>query len=93
MVQIGRRGTARRLFENVKKFSKITEFEFQNSGPSFFAFVMSVCVSVCPLANHASKLHKIFCTCYLWPFLGLPMTTIEYVMHLSFDVIFSHNAP
>ena len=35
MVQIGRRGTARRLFENFKKFSKITEFEFQNSGPSF----------------------------------------------------------
>jgi len=26
---------ARCLFENLKKFSKITEFEFQNSGPSF----------------------------------------------------------
>jgi len=37
MAQIGRRGTARRLFENFKKISKITEFEFQNSGPSFFA--------------------------------------------------------
>ena len=36
MVQIGRRGTMRCLFENFKKFSKITEFEFQNSGPSFF---------------------------------------------------------
>jgi len=35
MVQIGRRGTARRLFENFKNLSKITEFEFQNSGPSF----------------------------------------------------------
>jgi len=36
MVQIGRRGTARRLFENFKKFfKKITEFGFQNSGPSF----------------------------------------------------------
>ena len=44
MVQIGRRGrgTTRRLFENFKKFSKITEFEFQNSGPSFFAFVSPV---------------------------------------------------
>ena len=41
MVQIGRRGTAWRLFENFKKFSKITEFECQNSGPSFFC----VCVS------------------------------------------------
>jgi len=35
MFQIGRRGTTRRLFENFKKFSKVTEFEFQNSGPSF----------------------------------------------------------
>jgi len=34
MVQIGRRGTVRRRFENLKKISKITEFEFQNSGPS-----------------------------------------------------------
>jgi len=39
MVQIGRKGTAQRLFENFKKFSKITAFEFQNSGPSFFASV------------------------------------------------------
>jgi len=37
MVQVGRRGTARCLFENFQKYSKITEFEFQNSGPSFFA--------------------------------------------------------
>ena len=36
MVQIGR------LFENFKKFSEITEFEFQNSGPSFFASVFPV---------------------------------------------------
>jgi len=41
MVQIGRRGTARRLFDNFKKFSKMTEFEVQNSGsgPLFFASV------------------------------------------------------
>ena len=42
MVQVGRTATARRLFENFKKFSKITEFEFQNSGPSFFASVSPV---------------------------------------------------
>jgi len=42
MVQIGHRGTARRLFENFKKFSKITEFEFQNCGPSFVASVSPV---------------------------------------------------
>ena len=43
MVQIGRRGTARRLFENFKKvLLKITEFEFQNFGPSLFASVSPV---------------------------------------------------
>jgi len=42
MVQIGRRGTARRPFENFKKFSKITEFEFQNSGSSFLVPVSPV---------------------------------------------------
>ena len=36
MVQIGRRGTARCLFENFKKFSKNTDFEFQNCGLLFF---------------------------------------------------------
>ena len=42
MVQIGRRGTARCLFENFKKFSKITEFVFQNSCQSFLASVSPV---------------------------------------------------
>ena len=42
MVHIGRRGTARRLFENLKKLSKTTKFKFQNSGPSFFASVSPV---------------------------------------------------
>jgi len=41
MVQIGRRGIARRLFENFKKFSKIAEFEVQNSGPSLFCACVS----------------------------------------------------
>jgi len=41
-VQVGRRGTARRLFENFKKFSKITEFECQNAGRSFFVSVSPV---------------------------------------------------
>jgi len=42
MVQVGHRGTVRRLRENFEKFSKISEFEFQNSGPSFFASVSPV---------------------------------------------------
>ena len=70
MAQIVRRGTARRLFENFKKFSKITEFEFQNPGPSFFASVSPVIVKkfdsirtklteeihfeVCPYRHNAS---------------------------------------
>jgi len=45
MVQIGRKGTALCLFENFKKFSKITEFEFHSNSvicPSFFAYVSPV---------------------------------------------------
>ena len=42
MVQIGRRGTTRCLFENLKKFSKLTELEFQNSAPSFFVSMSPV---------------------------------------------------
>jgi len=42
MIQIGRRGTARRFCENFEKFSKSTEFEFQNSGPSFLASMSPV---------------------------------------------------
>ena len=42
MVQIGCRGTVWHLFENLKKFSKITEFKFQNFGPSFFVSVSPV---------------------------------------------------
>jgi len=44
MVQIGGRGTARRLFENFKKFPIITEFEFQNSGTSFFFRLCLLCI-------------------------------------------------
>jgi len=42
MVQIGRRVTTGHLYKNLKKFSKITKFEFQNSGPSFFVSVSPV---------------------------------------------------
>jgi len=40
---------------------------------------MSVCLFVCPLAylkNNTSKFYHIFCMCYLWPWLGPPLTTI-----------------
>ena len=45
MVQIGPRGTARRLFENSKNSQK-SQFECQNSGPSFFASVSPVCCKI-----------------------------------------------
>ena len=44
---------------------------------------MSVCI--CPhLINCTSKLHQIFCTCYLWLWLHPILTTVEYVMYFWF---------
>ena len=48
------------------------------------------CMSVCPLAylkSHTSKLHEIFCTCCLWPWLGLSPMTVQknYVMYFQFS--------
>jgi len=41
------------------------------------------------------KLHDIFCTYYLWPWLGPPLTTMQYVMYSTSgfvdDVMFAHN--
>jgi len=43
-----------------------------------------VCLSVCLLAYLKNRtpfrLHEIFCTRYEWPWLGHPLTTVEYVM-------------
>jgi len=43
-------------------------------------------VYVCPLAylKNTSKFHEIFCTCYLWPWLGHPQMTMQYVMYFWF---------
>jgi len=40
-----------------------------------------------------TKLHEIFCTCYLWSWLGPAPTTMQYVMYFRFvdDVMFSRN--
>jgi len=46
-----------------------------------------VCIYVCPLAylkNHVSKLHEIFCICYLWRWLGPPLTTTQYIWYFPF---------
>ena len=70
VVQIGRRGrgTARRLFENFKKFSKITEFEFQNSGPSFFASVSPVYCEKIRLDSNKTDGGDRFWSLPLWRF-------------------------
>jgi len=54
---------------------------------------MSVCL-LAYLKNHMSKLHEIFCTCYLWPWFN-PLMTLEYVMYFGFmdDVVFYRNRP
>jgi len=44
---------------------------------------MAVCLLV-GLKNDVSKLHDIFLTCYLWPWLGPPLTTVHYV----YDVMY-----
>jgi len=41
-----------------------------------------VCLSTHISKNHTSKLHQIFCTCYLWPWLGLPLTAMRCVLYL-----------
>ena len=51
------------------------------------AMSVSVCLSVCRLAclkNDMSKHYTIFCTYQLWPWLGLALTTMQYVMYFRF---------
>jgi len=47
---------------------------------------MSVCLSVhlSISKKHTFKFHQIFCTCYLWPWLGLPLTVLQYVLYFRF---------
>jgi len=57
-----------------------------------------VCGSVCPLAylkNNMSKLHKIFYTYYLWPWLGLLWRQCKTLCTSGIvdDVMFSRNGP
>ena len=51
------------------------------------SIAMGVCLYVCPLVrleSTVSKLHVIFCTRYLWPWLGLSLTTMQYVIYFRF---------
>jgi len=47
------------------------------------------------LWNHICKLHRNFCTCYLWPWFNSSLAALQYVMHFRFGGwrhIF-HNGP
>ena len=37
-----------------------------------------------------AKFHHIFCTCYPWPWLHLPLAAMQYVMYFGFvdDILF-----
>ena len=47
-------------------------------------YVYSVCLSAYTSQKPHIQLHKIFCTCYVWPWLGPPLTTMQYVVYLQF---------
>ena len=54
------------------------------------AITVPVCGSVCRIAyikNHTSKLREIFCTCYVLPWFGPLMTTIQYIMYFRCCVV------
>jgi len=42
-----------------------------------------------------SELHQIYCACYLWSWLCLPVAALRYVLYFHFvdDAVFSHNRP
>ena len=65
------------------------------SGKSAEYCLTCLCVSVCPLAhhkNHTSKLHQIFCTCYLWPRLSCSSdgSAVHHVLLVLWLTLLSH---
>jgi len=50
-----------------------------------YVWCLFVCLSVC---SHNSKtaqpLHQFICACCLWPWLGLPLTALRYVLYFRF---------
>ena len=70
---------------------------FTPGGVQNIAMSLSVCgLSVCLFGRisqkHMSKLHEVFCTCHMWPYLGPPLTTMLCTSGFV-DVMFSHNGP
>jgi len=68
------------------------------TGVRSIAMNVSLCLYVCPLTylkNRKSKHHEIFYICYLWPWLGPSLTTMNTLCTSGFvdGIIFSHNGP
>jgi len=66
------------IFHTARKYFIISP----SAGVRSIAMNVSVCVCLSVsshnyLKKHMSELHKIFCTCYLWPRLGPPQTTVQ----------------
>ena len=51
----------------------------------------AICQPLRCLINQMSKHYKIFCTCYVWPWLGLPLTTRLCTCVLRMTSCFSYN--
>jgi len=45
---------------------------------------MFVCLSARVSQKRTSRRHEIFYTCYLWPWLSPPLTTMQYVVYFRY---------
>jgi len=58
--------------------------------PGEMRSISSACLYVCLSVrshiskNHTPKLYEIFCKCYLWPWLGAFLATMQYIMYFRF---------
>ena len=93
LIQIGSKTAEKKLCTN-KQTDKQTNRHYENNGHLAVnqyckENVCCVCFSgsVCRLVylkNPVSELHKVFYTCYLCPWLGPLLTTMQYVMYFRF---------
>jgi len=66
------------------------KFQTHNHGLKYMqGLLFRLCGSVCLFAVIFQKPHirtsqNVFCTCYLWPWLSPPLTTVQYVMYFRF---------
>jgi len=54
-----------------------------NTSPSVGVQIIAICMSVCLSAENSSPNFTHFYTCYLWPWLGLPLTAVLPVLWMT----------